>query len=588
GAHPMTRLMATAEAQFSALLSSQPANLSDAASKYRQRRGRHPPPGFDKWYAYAQAKNALIPETFFDQINHDLGPFWGIDVVDLRRSARGFSPKVVVRGGVVESANVAHGSYNRPREFLDVLEEMVKEGMVLPDVNLPVNVNDEIAMLVPWGTMETAVEFARRFMPPAEEVTDAFSTPDGDGLEEDETFDPSWLDDRLRHKAGGPYLGPRPLWSLVRPACPPSSATARGELMADIWHPQGHTRVEHSAAALLPLEVPVNSTEGYIANWTVATDVCNRPELQGLHGSFVAPKAMSVTQKLFPLFSTSKMSASNEVLVPAFSPFNSSNDTPPLPWAEKEKKLHWRGPASGGANSNLNWQRLHRNRFVSMMNATHIEVAEGMLHAGNETTVGLGYAGNFRLLPSNAYRLTSQKGAKMAEWVSGWADAGFTDLQCDESGENSTCSYIDEFFSVKEPASVGLGKYKYAAILDGDAGDDGGELVQRFEEGRVVFRASAYKQWHDSRLIPWLHYVPMDNTFIDIYGVMEHLLGTEIEERQGEGGDEQARRIAGAGQQWAKKALRKEDAMIYLYRLLLEYARVVDPKRHTLGWVGDL
>ncbi|KAF2441521.1 glycosyltransferase family 90 protein, partial [Karstenula rhodostoma CBS 690.94] len=393
----------------------------------------------------------------------------------------------------------------------------------------------------------------------------------------------------MRHKAGGPYLGPR-LWSLVQRACPPDSATARGELMADIWQLPGHTEMEHSAAALLPLELPTDSSEGYVANWTVATDVCRTPRIQGLHGGFVAPKAMNVTRKLFPLFSTSKISASNEILIPSFSSFNSSNATSPLPWKEKEPKLHWRGPASGGANSELNWRRLQRHRFVSMLNATHVEVAEGMLHAGNETTVGTGYAGNFRLLPSNAYHLASQKGAKMAEWVSGWADAGFTDLRCDESGEDGTCSYTNEFFSVKKAASDGEEKYKYAAVLDSDAGDDGGELVQRLEEGRVVLRASVYKQWHDSRLIPWLHFVPMDNTFVDVYGVMEYFLGADVpgnEKSSEHGHDEQAQRIAEAGQQWAKKALRKDDALVYLYRLLLEYARVVDVKRHTMGWVGD-
>lgn len=636
--HPITRLMAAAEAHFAALVSAHPANVSDAASKYRARRGRHPPPGFGAWFAYAAAKEAVIPEAFFDAIESDLGPFWGVDEVELRRRVRGFGPKIVVRGGDVSSG--AKGSHERVKGLIGALVELVREGAEVPDVDVPLDGNGGIAMLVPWGTMETAVEFARGFMPPPREVVDGFSTLDDDGVEEG-SFDPEWLDDRMRHKVGGAHLGPRPLWSLVQPACPPESSTAKGELLADIWHLQGHTKVEHSAAALLPLELPADSLEGYVANWTVATDVCRRRELQGLHGLFVAPKSMGVTQKLFPLFSTSKISASNEILIPGFSLLNGSTVTSSLPWDKKETKLHWRGPASGGANSKLNWKRMHRHRFVSMLNATHVEVAEGMLHAGNETTVGTGYAGNFRLLPSNAYHLASQKGAKMAEWVSGWADASFTDSQCDESGEDGTCSYTNEFFSIEKGTSDGQEKYKYAAILDGDAGDDGGELMQRLEEGKVVLRASVYRQWHDSRLIPWLHYVPMDNTFVDLYGTMEFFLGTEIpspapvfahahvqvekhehhfqtphwDEESGDGasgdgkaqrgrrsaevisetekssddrGDEQARRIAEAGQQWARRALRKEDALIYMYRLCLEYARVVDAKRHTMGWVDDL
>jgi hypothetical protein len=398
--------------------------------------------------------------------------------------------------------------------------------------------------------------------------------------------------------------------------------------MTDIWHLEGHTKIEHSVANLLPFDIPASSSEGYVANWTVATDVCGRPELQGLYGGFVAPEFMSVTQTLFPLFSASKISASNEILMPSLSSFNSSSPVLLLSWSKKETKLHWCGPASGGAITKLNWQRMHRHRFVSMLNATHVEVAEGMLHAGNDSTVGLGYAGNFRLLPANAYLLDTQKGARLAEWVSGWADAGFTDLQCDEPGENRTCSYTDEFFSVQEWDSGGDEKYKYAAVVDGNTGDDGEELLRRLEEGRAVIRASVYKQWYDARVIPWLHFIPVDNTFVDLYGVMEYFLGAkglspapafahahvEVEKHEhhfktphwdedrgpagearketkkssGEGKDTQGRRIAEAGQQWAKRALRKEDALVYVYRLLLEYARVVNAKRHTMGWVSDL
>ncbi|KAL1612299.1 hypothetical protein SLS60_000523 [Paraconiothyrium brasiliense] len=611
-------------------------NLSDAAHRYREKRSRHPPPGFDKWYAYAKARDALVPETFFDQIYHDLGPFWGMPVNDVRRSVRGFSPKITVRGGVVDSD--AKGSYERVSGLMGMLEELNKEGVEVPDVDLPLNVNEEIAMLVPWETMETAVEFARTFMPPLQDVVGAFSALEDNGMEEG-IFDPEWLDNRMYHKVGGPYLGPRPLWSLVQPACPPKSATAKGELMVDIWH-QGHTKGAHTVAALLPLELPANSSEGYVANWTMASDVCERPELQGLYGSFFAPKSMSVTQKLFPLFSASKISGSNEILIPTFSSFNASTTASRLPWNEMEMELHWRGPASGGAASRLSWRRMHRHRFASMLNATHVEIAEAMLHAGNETTVGLGYAGNFRLLPANAYHLDTQKGGRMAEWVSGWADVGFTDLQCDEPGDNGTCPYSNEYFSVKEQPGDVKGQYKYTAVLDGDTGDDGGELVQRLVEGRVVLRASVYKQWVDARLVPWTHFVPLDNTLVDLYGIMEYFLGTavpsspptfahahvEVEKHEhhfqtphwdeevedvdgggeaheehgrsvdvneaqsdsGNGHDAQAQRIAEAGQQWAHQVLRRDDVLIYTYRLLLEYARVVDAKRHTMGWVGDL
>jgi hypothetical protein len=43
--------------------------------------------------------------------------------------------------------------------------------------------------------------------------------------------------------------------------------------------------------------------------------------------------------------------------------------------------------------------------------------------------------------------------------------------------------------------------------------------------------------------------------------------------------------IADEGRKWAAKALRREDREIYLFRLLLEWARVMDEKREDIGFV---
>ncbi|PVI07879.1 hypothetical protein DM02DRAFT_666349 [Periconia macrospinosa] len=52
--------------------------------------------------------------------------------------------------------------------------------------------------------------------------------------------------------------------------------------------------------------------------------------------------------------------------------------------------------------------------------------------------------------------------------------------------------------------------------------------------------------------------------------------------------DERARRVAETGKEWATRALNRNDALIYVYRLLLEYARIKDDRREILGWVEDL
>src|SRR5579871_4758474 len=47
--HPIGQLILQARDQWSCILAKQSHNLPTAAYRYRERRGRHPPPGFDTW-----------------------------------------------------------------------------------------------------------------------------------------------------------------------------------------------------------------------------------------------------------------------------------------------------------------------------------------------------------------------------------------------------------------------------------------------------------------------------------------------------------------------------------------------------------
>lgn len=68
------------------------------------------------------------------------------------------------------------------------------------------------------------------------------------------------------------------------------------------------------------------SENGYVGNWTQVKDVCFRPEMQALFGTFIEPLSVSMTHKLFPLFGGSKLDADNGILIPSA-----------IYWAEKER-----------------------------------------------------------------------------------------------------------------------------------------------------------------------------------------------------------------------------------------------------------
>jgi hypothetical protein len=103
--------------------------------------------------------------------------------------------------------------------------------------------------------------------------------------------------------------------------------------------------------------------------------------------------------------------------------------------------------------------------------------------------------------------------------------------------------------------------------------------------GSVPIKATIYSEWHDDRLVPWLH-------FVDVYGILDYFVGTGDKKKNVEGNepvieshDEAAKKIALKGREWANTVLRKEDMRIYLLRLLLEFC---DDDREKLGFVGDL
>lgn len=76
----------------------------------------------------------------------------------------------------------------------------------------------------------------------------------------------------------------------------------------------------------------------------------------------------------------------------------------------------------------------------------------------------------------------------------------------------------------------------------------------------------------------------MDNTFVDVWGLLEYFLGYG-DKRAGH--DDAAARIAGNGSGWARRVLRYEDMLVWMYRLILELARLSDDRRLEMGFIGD-
>lgn len=103
----------------------------------------------------------------------------------------------------------------------------------------------------------------------------------------------------------------------------------------------------------------------------------------------------------------------------------------------------------------------------------------------------------------------------------------------------------------------------------------------------VPIKSTIFREWFDDRLIPWLHYVPMDVRYGDFWALVSYFLGDKCSADGGHtmGHDDDGRIIAEAGSAWAARVMRVEDMRLYVFRLLLEFARVGDDRREWLAEV---
>lgn len=97
-----------------------------------------------------------------------------------------------------------------------------------------------------------------------------------------------------------------------------------------------------------------------------------------------------------------------------------------------------------------------------------------------------------------------------------------------------------------------------------------------------MFKASIYPEWFAGRVQPWVHYVPVQLDYSDLYDALVFFRG----DAQGAGAHpEEAARIAQAGTSWSRAMWRPEDLTAYNFRLMLEYARLMAYDRNEASYV---
>ena len=527
--HPIDQLTRDAETAWLSTLNSQSKSLEAAVAEYKRRYGIPPPPNFDKWYAFAKQRNVQVIDEY-DTIHHSLLPFWGLAPRTIRERSKeaignsdNFLMGLLIRGGKVEF--VEGGPEWLQQALIGMLGGMVE---YLPDMDLAFNTHDEPRVVVPHEDLERLVKKAEEEdMPRAAKNAaprNSFSARPKDVSSGTRMYEAT----RTRFNV----YAHQPVWIPSRLSCPPDSpARALTEQPAD----------NLTAYALADL--------GFVYNRTAFTDVCNNPSLSRTHGFFDRPNAFNVVHDLFPIFSQSKMSCFQDIIYPSpwyWAAKVDYEEKKDMDWTKKINTLIWRGSTTGGFSRNGGWRRQHRQNIVGKLNA--LDKASIMVDANKE-----GAEANEESVPNWKVKEVPR------EEYAGAMDVHFSHIgQCDAND----CAAQKEFFGLEDGVAQ-QDHWRYRHLLDMDGNAFSGRFYAFLKSKSMVYKMAVFREWHEEWIKPWVHYVPLSLRGEEILEAVRYFSA----EQEGKAA---AIRVAETGREWAGKALRNEDFVVWFFRLLLE------------------
>jgi hypothetical protein len=87
-----------------------------------------------------------------------------------------------------------------------------------------------------------------------------------------------------------------------------------------------------------------------------------------------------------------------------------------------------------------------------------------------------------------------------------------------------------------------LTPYSYRYLLDIDGNSYSGRFYRFLASRNVPLKISIFREWHDERLVPWYHYIPVSQSMDELPELIRFLATTRERE-------EIRRRIAVAGRE---------------------------------------
>ena len=571
GTHPIGTLIAEAADQHKKWTdqASSSRSLEQAVEEYRRRYKRHPPPRFDKWYDYALSRSSLIMDDF-DSINEDLMPFWAFEPSYIRERTHEILvnswnevAEVTIRSGRAEiGAHVAPTHRWMVEGAVSMINNFVQ---FLPDMDLALNINDEARVAIPYSKMKRHKSIAKFAGIPKAKPEPEWGENRAEVWPSDESVSPnSPFDD---HSFTSTF------YRYGSVACPPNSPARR----IHTWDP----------SILCTSCYAPHSIGPFLSNWTLAASSCHQPDIALLHGFYLSPAAFKTAHELLPVFSQSKPHGYADILYP--SPWNymdkarynpsisassdrNQNPHPDVPYTQKKNTLFWRGATSEGVSALGTWKGMTRQRLVHLAN-NHSEPVPILLPEPGSTAADPKY--NYQHLPASALHMHPALNnltidISVVDFIARCGDRDCPDQEAE--------------FGLKRPSDF-QDHWRYRFLMDVDGAGFSGRFLPFLLSRSLPFKAALFREWYDSRIVAWKHFVPVDLRLHGLWSTVAYFAGAaNAEGRREDSHVEKGEAIAEAGREWAGKVLRKEDMEIYFFRLLLEWGRLTDDRREVLGF----
>ncbi|ORY16566.1 glycosyltransferase family 90 protein [Clohesyomyces aquaticus] len=352
-------------------------------------------------------------------------------------------------------------------------------------------------------------------------------------LDEPRVLLPPQLQGELNESQNGRFvmtdLSHQPIWDSLTKFCG--------------VHPRNSTAVAGSTVETFALP--------FVTDAVSAMDMCQHQEHQGLHGLLMSPSSFHLIESLVPILSTGAPSTMGDILFPSPAYIEDEFQYKPthdIEWDKKRNDIYWAGSTTGGYALDGKWLSFHRQRLVTLGQNLERKRYTYLRETG-------GVVNEVKSLFLNA-RLY---------------DVAFTRInQCD----TKYCRAEKSYFRIKGRTDSDRALHSRLAF-DMDGNGISGRYYKLLASNSVPLKQTLFREWHDDRLVPWVHYIPVSQSLEELPELVSYLTSNGKGQRI-------AKEIADQGREWFSKGLREVDMSVYTYRLLLELARVQDPGREIL------